>query len=112
MTPVSSEPIWLARRMRWLSPPESDGAARSSVRYVRPTSSRNFSRERISFRSSVAILASAPFSSRVSKKAYDSATESAVTSAIVRPAIFTPRASRRTRRPPHAEHGREERYFW
>ena len=33
-------------------------------------------------------------------------------SAIVRPAIFTPSASRRTRRPPHAEHGREERYFW
>ncbi len=32
MTPVRPEPTWLASRMRWASPPESDSALRSSVR--------------------------------------------------------------------------------
>jgi hypothetical protein len=32
MTPTSPAPIWLARRMRWASPPESVSALRSRVR--------------------------------------------------------------------------------
>ena len=32
MTPVRSDPTWLARRMRWDSPPESEGPARSRLR--------------------------------------------------------------------------------
>ena len=79
---------------------------------MRPTSSRKRRRERISLSSSVAIFASAPLSSSASKKAKASATESAVTSEIAFPAIFTPRASARMRRPSHDEQGREERYFW
>ena len=41
--------------MRWDSPPDSVPAARDSVRYSRPTSLRNCSRSRISFRMRVAI---------------------------------------------------------
>ncbi len=79
---------------------------------MRPTSRRKRRRERISFRSSAAIFASAPSSSSESKKAWASATERDVTSEIVLPAIFTPRASGRILRPSQAEQGREERYFW
>ena len=62
--------------------------------------------------SSLAIFASAPASASVSKNENASATDSAVISAIVRPAILTPSASARMRRPSQAEQGREERYFW
>ena len=79
---------------------------------MRPTSSRKRSLERISLSSSVAIFASAPLSSSESKNRWASATESAVISVIVFPAIFTPSASGRIRRPSQAEQGREERYFW
>ena len=36
-TPTSDEPICVARRMRWLSPPDSVPDERESVRYSRPT---------------------------------------------------------------------------
>ena len=45
---MSDEPIWVASRMRWLSPPERVPAERASVRYSRPTLRRNPSRSRIS----------------------------------------------------------------
>ena len=35
------EPIWVARRMRWLSPPERVAAERLRVRYSSPTLRRN-----------------------------------------------------------------------
>ena len=55
-TPVRPEPICVARRIRWASPPESDPAERASDRYVRPTSSRNSRRTRISRSTWAAIL--------------------------------------------------------
>ena len=60
----------------------------------------------------MAIFASAPTSASESKKAKASATESAVISEIARPAILTPSASARMRRPSQAEQGRDDRYFW
>ena len=65
MTPVSSEPIWEASRMRWDSPPLRLGPGRSSVRYPRPTSSKKRSRLPISLRSSDATTLSLPSSGRV-----------------------------------------------
>ena len=50
------EPIWVARRMRWLSPPERVAAERLSVRYWSPTLRRKPSRARISFRIWSAIM--------------------------------------------------------
>ena len=50
------EPIWVARRMRWLSPPERVAAERLRVRYSSPTLRRNPSRERISLRMRSAIM--------------------------------------------------------
>ena len=32
-TPIREEPIWVARRMRWLSPPDRVPACRVRVRY-------------------------------------------------------------------------------
>ena len=61
MTPESSEPSCDASRIRCASPPDSVAAARSSVRYSRPTSSRKPSRAFTSFKISVAIWARAPF---------------------------------------------------
>ena len=65
ITPDSSEPSCDASRMRCASPPDSVAAARSSVRYSSPTSSRKPSRALTSFRISVAICARAPFSPSV-----------------------------------------------
>src|SRR5258708_35673016 len=47
-TPVKPEPICDANLIRCASPPESVAAPRCSVRYSRPTSTRNCSRSRIS----------------------------------------------------------------
>ena len=55
-TPTSCEPIWVANRMRWPSPPERVLAARSRVMYSRPTSRRKPSRSLISLRTGAAII--------------------------------------------------------
>src|SRR5512141_1724103 len=47
---MSFDPIWVARRMRCDSPPDSDAAPRERFRYPIPTLSRKPSRSRISFR--------------------------------------------------------------
>ena len=49
-TPIRLEPIWVASRIRWLSPPERVPALRERVRYPRPTDWRKPSRDLISFR--------------------------------------------------------------
>ncbi len=46
----------MARRMRWLSPPERVAALRLRVRYSRPTLLRKPSRDLISFRMRSAIM--------------------------------------------------------
>ena len=47
---MREEPIWVARRMRWLSPPERVPAERLRVRYWRPTDWRKPRRLLISLR--------------------------------------------------------------
>ncbi len=48
-TPVNPEPICVANRTRWASPPDKVLAVRSMVRYPRPMLSRNLRRPSISF---------------------------------------------------------------
>ena len=50
------EPIWVARRIRWLSPPERVAAERLRVRYSSPTLCKNPSRDLISLRIWSAII--------------------------------------------------------
>ena len=61
-TPISEEPIWVARRIRWLSPPDKVDAALDKVRYCRPTSIKNCSRDLISRTICSAISAKLPSS--------------------------------------------------
>ena len=49
-TPIREEPIWVARRIRWLSPPDRVPEARDKVRYSSPTLCRKPSRDLISFK--------------------------------------------------------------
>ena len=63
-TPVNWEPIWVARRIRWASPPLNVPANRSNVRYSNPTSFKNDSRLWISWITSSAILAWVSLNSR------------------------------------------------
>ncbi len=77
--------------MRCASPPESVEARRSSVRYSRPTSFRNFSRWRISTRIFSAMAVSSGDSARLSKnclRLFD------VQAAPARPGSCRPRARR------------------
>ena len=55
-TPISEEPICVARRMRWLSPPERVPAARDRVRYSNPTLRRKPNLFFISFKIRSAII--------------------------------------------------------
>ncbi len=96
-TPDSPLPIWLARRMRWASPPESVGAARCNVRYCRPTSIRNCSRSRISLRSSPAIFRSRSSSSRSRKNSAHWSSGISQTSTMVRPRSAAPSLPARRR---------------
>ena len=109
MTPVSSEPICEASRMRWLSPPESDGPGRSSVRYPRPTSSRNLSRLRISFRSSSAIFDSFPRRPSDASQACASWIVSRERLTIPRSWMRTERLSGLSRSPPQVWHALSEK---
>jgi len=55
-TPIRLLPIWVARRMRWLSPPERVPLDRDRVRYPNPTDCKNRSRDRISFKICAAMI--------------------------------------------------------
>ena len=50
MTPISPAPIWLARRIRWASPPDNVSAERARVRYSKPTLVKKPKRSRISLK--------------------------------------------------------------
>ena len=102
---MSFEPICVARRMRWDSPPESDAAPRERLRYPMPTLSRKRSRSRISFRILPAISRSRGVSARSSKNAITSEMVSEATSSMGRPPTRTASASGFRRRPRHAGHG-------
>ena len=73
-TPIREEPIWVARRMRWLSPPDREAAARFRVRYCRPTDWRKPSRLLISFKMRAAMSIFWGESSSASTKARASVT--------------------------------------
>ena len=98
-TPIRLEPICVASRMRWLSPPESVPALRERVRYPSPTDWRKPSRFRISLRMRSAIRScwSVSFSSLTHFSS--SVTESWVNSKMLRPPTVTASASFRSRRP-------------
>ena len=106
-TPISEEPICVARRMRWLSPPESVAAARESVRYCRPTLARKCSRERISFIIMSAIMRSRTFSrsGSASMNSSDLLIGMSQNSIMDSPPTVTARASRLRRLPPQSGHG-------
>ena len=104
-TPMRDEPMFVAKRIRWLSPPESVAAARESVRYSRPTLRKKPRRERISFKIAAAIISSRGVSVNVSRNASASTTERSQKSLIFLPPTVTARLSLERRLPPHASHG-------
>ena len=111
-TPMREEPICVARRMRWLSPPESVAAARERFRYCSPTLARKFSRER----SSLSIL-SATTMSRAERREGSSSTNSsafvtgsAQKSIMESPPTVTARASFFRRFPPQSGQGYSPMY--
>ena len=87
---TSLDPIWVASLIRWLSPPESEEVALSSERYSRPTSSRNDTLSRSSFRMSLAMAFSLAlnFPSRVSSHSLRAEISIADTSDMVLPSIL------------------------
>ena len=90
--------------MRWLSPPESVPAVRSSVRYSSPTFSRKASRSRISRRSRSAINRSCFPSDKCVKNCTACETESEQTFGSGVAPTKTERASGRSRAPAQAAH--------
>ena len=88
-TPIREEPICVARRIRWLSPPESVPARLASVRYSSPTLQRNPNRSRISFKISLAMTAFWWSSVRFWKKSSEFFTASSQTSAIFKSPTVT-----------------------
>ena len=108
---MSFEPIWVARRMRWLSPPESVAEERSSVRYPTPTSSRKLRRSRISRTTLPAICISRSESVSSSIQTLRSETDRLESWSIGASPRVTARASGRSRRPPHTGQAWTDMYF-
>ena len=104
-TPTSADPIWVARRIRCASPPDRLPAARPSVRYSRPTLSRNPSRASISLRISFAILSADGDSLSPAINDRSSVTDKSHSSLIFFPPTVTASASLRSLLPPHEGHG-------
>ena len=110
MTPVSSDPICEASRIRCDSPPDKDGPGRSSVRYPRPTSSRKRSRLPISFNSSAATTLSLPVSGSLPTNSIAWSMVIRETATMLLPGVsptsptVTARLSGRSRSPLQAEH--------
>ena len=92
-TPIKEEPIWVARRIRWLSPPESVPLARDKVRYSKPTLCRNPSRSVISFKIAFAIIRSLSVSCRFLTNSSASETDFSQKSLILIPPTVTDRLS-------------------
>ena len=104
-TPIREEPIWVARRMRWLSPPDRVPACRVRVRYWSPTDFKKPSRERISFKIWSAIMAWVSVRVMVSRKARASSTGFWQNWWMELPPTVTARASRLSRFPWHSGQG-------
>ena len=100
-TPTRPAPIWVARRMRWASPPDRVPAARARFRYPTPTSTRNLRRAQISATARSAMKASVSVSSTCSRKYRASSMDSSVTSWMDLPPTVTARISGRSRAPLH-----------
>ena len=102
----------MARRMRWLSPPESVAAARDRFRYCKPTLARKFSRECSSL-----MMRSATTMSRAERReGRESTNSSACVTTVERcvmmesPPTVTARASFLSRLPPQSGQGYSPMY--
>ena len=90
-TPMRDEPICVARRMRWLSPPDRVMLALESVRYPSPTFTRNDRRCFISFITFPAIYVSRSVSSILRKNSSSPVTDMSQSSMMFFPATVTAR---------------------
>ena len=99
--------------MRWLSPPDSVPEERDSVRYSSPTSTRNFSRSRISFSTRAAISPCCLFSCAGTAENHSPARliDMSATSPMCSPPTLTHSASGLSRKPLQASHGTSWKYF-
>ena len=104
-TPIKEEPIWVARRMRWLSPPDKVPEARDRVRYSSPTLCKKPSRDLISFKMGAAIIFSRSFSSRPSTNSRASVTDLSQKALMLMPPTVTARLSLESRWPWHSSQG-------
>ncbi len=104
-TPIREEPIWVARRIRWLSPPERVPEARERVRYSSPTLCRKPNRDLISFIMGAAIMLSRSVRARASTNSRASVTDLSHSSLMLRPPTVTPRLSGESLRPWQASQG-------
>ena len=99
------DPIWVARRMRWLSPPERVAAERLRVRYPRPTDCKKPRRDLISFKIRAAMRICCSVSSSFSHQASSSVTDISVKEKMSRSPTVTARDSFFRRRPLHSGQG-------
>ena len=104
-TPISDEPICVASRMRWLSPPDSVPDERESVRYSSPTDCKKPRRSIISLITLSPILCCISVSLSVWRNSIALTTDFSANSAIFSPPSVTASTSGRRRRPWHAGHG-------
>ena len=110
-TPVSDEPSCDASRILCASPPASVGAARSSVKYPSPTSSKNLRRFSISFNTRATISCWRLANRSLLKNSRVSDTDILLISPIFFPPILTNNASCFNRIPLQTRHGLSEIYF-
>ncbi len=104
-TPMREEPIWVARRMRWLSPPERVPEERDKVRYSRPTLCKKPSRDLISLRMGAAIIFSRSVRAKASTNSRASVTDLSQNWLMFRPPTVTARLSGERRWPWQASQG-------
>ena len=99
MTPTRLEPIWVASRIRWASPPERVRADLESDRYPMPTLTRKESRSATSLTIRRAIARSVSVISRVSIQSRAPVADISVKSLIEIPPTVTARLSGLSRAP-------------
>ena len=95
----------MARRMRWLSPPERVPEARDRVRYSSPTLCKKPRRDLISFKMGAAIIFSRSLSSRASTNSNASVTDLSQKALMLMPPTVTARLSGERRWPWHSSQG-------
>ena len=92
-TPVSPEPIWVAKRIRCASPPDKLPALLDNVKYSNPTSSKNCKRLFNSFSIWSAIILSLLFNCNEFKKSFILSIDISVNSFIFLSPTFTDKLS-------------------